>query len=271
MKKVAFFALCAIIVLTFSSCGKSTDTINNDSTTLTESESIGSSGILDMVDYFNDVQSIGTSLFDCFSDFNNLDNNTKFKRIKEAESYTESMHEKYTAILKLCQGNQNWGNIEYQIRLLDHLIPQPIKNNSQSISNATVLYQMYFQQISSSFSYISEDIEHISNGEPLENRLSYYDKISKMPKPDTIIYGVSFISEETEDGAIKYTYNSGNDETEAQMNYNLYLIALGMDTGLTLQFDNTVAYVFDGDNMVSALMAGTDADIGHFFMVSFPQ
>lgn len=130
---------------------------------------------------------------------------------------------------------------------------------------------MYFQQMASSFSYLSEDMKHISEGEELVPLIAYFDEMAKMPEPDTIIYDVTFSGKETQDGVVKYTYNSGNDSTDAQMNYNLYLIAIGMDSGLTLQFDNAAAYVYDGDEMVSALMAGADDNIGNFFMVTFPQ
>ena len=181
------------------------------------------------------------------------------------------MNDEYQEIIKFCKDNSSYEDISYQSQLLSHIIPMPISNDEVSIDNAEILYQMYFQQLSSSFLYFAEDTEYINNNEPLTKRITFFEAVPQMARPDTIIYGISALDEKTEDGVLKFTYKLGENETDAQMNYNLYLIALGMDTGLTLQFDGTAAYVYDGKDMVSAIMAGEDTEIGNFFMVSFPE
>ena len=270
MKKLLIM-ICAFIILSLSACIGST---SNDEKGASVTESLNDSedeNIMEIVSLFDYVQDIGTSLFDCFEGFDLLESNEKYNRIKEAETLTSEMATYYESILNICKEFSEYANVEYQTKLLKNLIPQPIENNSQAIKNATILYQMYFQQMSSSFFYLAEDMRLISEGKKLENRILYYDNMPKIVRPDTIICGITYVEDKTEDGVIKYTYNSGEDATDAQMNYNLYLIALGMDTGFTLQFDGTAVYVFDGDTMVSALMAGTDAEIGNFFMVTFPE
>ena len=270
MRKHVVISFLLMVGLLLTACGNnSVQTIdseiaeNNTSNETTESHPL--------VVKLDRVQELGTALFDEFNGFDNMDYKEKSSAIKKAESYTALMNDEYQGIIEYCNENASYADISYQTQLLAHLIPMPITDDKQSIDNAEVLYQMYFQQLSSSFSYFAEDTEHINNNEPLTKRTAFFECVPQIAKPDTIIYGISAFDEQTEDGVIKYTYKSGENAADAQMNYNLYLIALGMDTGLTLQFDGAAAYVYDGNNMVSAIMAGEDEQIGNFFMISFPE
>lgn len=224
-----------------------------------------------LVSRLKKVQVLGTALLDTFNNFDSLSYNEKNDRIKTAEEYTSLMNDEYQEIIRLCKDDSSYEDISYQAQLLSHIIPMSISNDETSIDNAEILYQMYFQQLSSSFSYFAEDTERINNNEPLTKRTTFFEAVPEMARPDTIIYGISAFDEKTEDGVLKYTYKLGENATDAQMNYNLYLIALGMDTGLTLQFDGATTYVYDGKDMVSAIMAGEDTEIGNYFMVSFPE
>ena len=270
MRNHLLLCVALIIALTLSACENTTvqdgNIDNPESAVSTEAEETNP-----VASKLVEVQELGTALFFFFFGFDNLSYTDKYSCVKEAEKQTALMNAVYQDIIDICESNSSYEDVEYQTKLLSHLIPMPISNDNNAIDNAEILYQMYFQQLSSSFSYFSEDLERMKENESSPIRTAFFDEVPKIPKPDTIIYGISFHSEKTEDGVVKYTYSSGDDAEDAQMNYNLYLIALGMDTGLTLQFDGAATYVYDGSDMVSAIMAGEDAQIGNFFMVSFPE
>lgn len=220
---------------------------------------------------FEQIENIGDDLFSCLDGYKNMNPSAKYEAVKKAETYTKMMESEYDDFIDHYQGNSQLENIVYQIRLLKNLIPQPIDSTEQALNNAAVLYQLYFQQISSSFSIIASNIDDIEKEQDVSYSVGYYDELKNMPMPDTIIMGIEFSSKVKEDGIIKYTYISDKDNTNAQLNYNLFLIAVGMDTGLSLTFDGTAAYVYKENTMVSAIMAGNDDELGNFFMVSFPE
>lgn len=270
MKNQFMFIILLMIALCLTACGK--NTTQSVDTNITEEITTGKTeDAHPLVSRLEKVQELGSTLFDIFNNFDSLNYNEKYNRIKEAEEYTSLMNDEYQEIIKLCKDDSSYTDISYQTQLLSHIIPMSISNDKTSIDNAEILYQMYFQQLSSSFSYFAEDTERIKNNEPLTKRTAFFEAVPQMARPDTIIHGISAFDEKTEDGVLKYTYKSGENAANAQMNYNLYLIALGMDTGLTLQFDGADAYVYEGKNMVSAIMAGEDAEIGNFFILSFPE
>ena len=173
--------------------------------------------------------------------------------------------------LSKCKEDEKYVNIVFQVRMIQNLIPQPVSSDDQSLNNAAVLYQLFFQQLSSSFTLMSNDLNAISENRPIQNYIEYFDEMEKIPVPNTIIAGIDFDSKVEESNTVKYTYLTGRDDTDAQLNYNLYLVAIGMDSGLSLKFDGAAAYVYEGSKLVSAVMAGSDSELGNFFIVSFPQ
>lgn len=92
-----------------------------------------------------------------------------------------------------------------------------------------------------------------------------------MPTPDSIIYGITYDSEKTDSGVKQFMYLIGNNESDANMNYNIYLSAVEMNESLKVEITDTYAYVTKNGNMVSAMMAGTDSIKGYFLIVSFQE
>lgn len=265
--KVQLLLIVCILCMFFMGCNN-----NYDSSVSEYEEASQSNSIQTIAGSFNDLEDIGKSLFACFNNYNDLGLDAQYKVIKEAESHVESMLIEYNRILDICRERADLSNIAYQIQLLKHAAPLNITSkDAQSLNNAATLYQLYFQQLSSSFTIMAEDMECINSGKDVENTVEYYKEMEKLPMPETIIAGINFSSKAAKNGSIQYTYTNSQDDTDAQLNYNLYLVALGMNNDLTLQFDDMAAYVYDGNIMVSAIMAGKDGNLGNFFIVSFPD
>lgn len=266
MKKI--IVLLTFIAVLFSCIGCS----NNQASSSVSNVQKDATNTMDtFVSAFERIESSGANLLSCFEDYLKMNSSAKYATVKKAEEYTKIMESEYDDIIEHYQDYAQLENIVYQVRLLKNLIPQPIDNTEQALNNAAVLYQLYFQQISSSFSIIASNINDIEKGQNISHVVGYYDELNNMPMPDTMIKGIDFLSKVKEDGIIKYTYISDKDNTNAQLNYNLFLIAVGMDTGLSLKFDENAAYVYKESTMVSAIMAGNDAELGNFFMVSFQE
>ena len=189
------------------------------------------STVEDILRSVNNVESIGDSLFECFDVFADMDSNSKYKAVKNAEKLTESMNSEFDNIINQCKSDEELGNVLFQARMMQNLIPQPVSSDDQSLNNAVVLYQLFFQQLSSSFTLMSNDLNAISENKPIQNYIEYFDEMERIPVPNTIIVGIDFESKVEESKSVKYTYLSGKDDTDAQLNYNLYLLAIGMDSG----------------------------------------
>ena len=70
---------------------------------------------------------------------------------------------------------------------------------------------------------------------------------------------------------VQYMYLLGQDETDASMNYNIYLSAVEMDESLRVSIEDTYCYVLKDQKMASAMMAGNDPVKGFFLIVSFQR
>ena len=261
MKKYATIALVILICCTGCSIGHEHDA--------TDMKTNNYDDLSTIIDSFESIEKNVADLIVCFEGYTDMNPSDKYEAVKKAETYTKMMKADYDDFIDHYQGNGQLENIVYQIRLLKNIIPQPIDNSEQALNNAAVLYQLYFQQISSSFSIIASNIDDIERKQDISYFVGYYDELKNMPMPDTMIFGIELSSKVKEDGIIKYTYILDTDNVNAQLNYNLFLIAVGMDTGLSLTFDGNAAYVYKENIMVSVIMAGKDDKLGNFFMVSF--
>ena len=268
MKNKTILLVLLFLTIVITGCTTKQQTpIDNDSTQLHDINAT----LAEIEDALINIETEGDSLVSYFQNYLELDNESKLKVVQSAETSNEKLRCEYDRILALTNDVEPLQNISYQIRLLRNLIPQPVTNDLKSLNNAVVLYQLYFQQLSSSFSIIASNIDDIGKEQNISYSVGYYYELKNMPMPDTMIMGIEFSSKVKENGIIKYTYISDKDNTNAQLNYNLYLVAVGMDTGLSLKFDGAAAYVYKENTMVSAIMAGNDAKLGNFFMVSFPE
>ena len=260
MRKIVLLLSCVLIIVVMNGCSAKKD-VSSDSI-------VGDDAIIQQIE---EVESVGYALFDCFDGFADMDSTSKYKVVKNAEKLTASMNSELDDIISKCKEDEKYVNIVFQVRMIQNLIPQPVSSDDQSLNNAAVLYQLFFQQLSSSFTLMSNDLNAISENRPIQNYIEYFDEMEKIPVPNTIIAGIDFDSKVEESNTVKYTYLTGRDDTDAQLNYNLYLVAIGMDSGLSLKFDGAAAYVYEGSKLVSAVMAGSDSELGNFFIVSFPQ
>lgn len=264
MKRIVLAVFIAFMCLNMTGCSHTQPNPSVNSQTEVSNED----SVFDISDSISIIIDNGNQIVQSVENINDMDQAKQFDRLCQAERYAAVISDEISDVLERYDGNREVQNVIYQLKLIQHITPQTIKNDSTSIKNAIVLYQMYLQQLSSSFSLISVYTD--PNNNSTDSGKEVFAENSQMPIPSSIIFGISFIDSLSEDDVIKYTFNSG-DDLDAMMNYNLYLIALGMDTGLTLSFDGSAVYIYDGSNMVSVIMAGNDAEIGNFFFVSFPQ
>ncbi len=221
---------------------------------------------------FAEIMDVGTQLMDCVSGVADLPSETQYERYLSADAYTDQMKELYTDIIEACSENNELEEVVYQTQLLENQCPSPVAgSDATSLANQAVLYQMYLQQISSSFSYLSEYMDYLAGNREMPDGITYYDELSNMPTPDSVIYGIAYSSEKTDSGVKQYFYTIGDNSSDANMNLNIYLAAVDHMEGLTVEITDTYSYVTKAGKMVSAIMAGTDSSLGYFMIVSFQE
>ena len=188
----------------------------------------------------------------------------------DADVYASEMKAKYNELIDACGNYEELAFMKYQLQVLNDANPAPITGNDEaSIANQTVQYQLYLNQISSSFNYLSNEMDYLAGngGEP--GKVLYFDEVEEMPTPDSVIYGISFDNKSEQPGNIQYLYLIGPDENTAIMNYNNYLNILRNTDGLDVVLQDNYSIVNRNGTMVSAMMAGTDPKKGYFLMVTF--
>jgi hypothetical protein len=160
----------------------------------------------------------------------------------------------------------------FQIRILDHSCPNPIAGkDATSINNQKILYQLHLKQLSSSFTYLSEYMDYLNGNKSKSVEVEFFKEVPEMPTPDTVMCEITYDSEKTNSGVKQYMYLIGDTEENANMNYNAYIVALGIIDGLSVVITSNAVYVNKNGTMVSAMMAGTDHDKGRFMSVSFQE
>lgn len=219
---------------------------------------------------FNRIMEEGGKLFSCIDGIASLSREGQFKAFQTADEYTARMRASYLTIIDACQNEKALDFLVYQVKLLDKACPPPIEgSDTTALANQTVLYQLYLQQLSSSFSYLAVEMDRLSGKDVEESAVTFYAEAPEMPTPDSIIFGISFDSKKTVPGSVQYTYLIGGDEDDASMNYNIYLSAVEMDDALSVLIQDTYCYVLKDQTPVSIMMAGNDLDKGFFLIVSF--
>lgn len=223
-------------------------------------------------DEYAQIMNTGEDLIACVTGVTSLSNDEQYKVFQTADDYVAKMKELYSDIIDSCSPEDELGFLVYQTKLLDNTCPPKISgNDSTSLANQTVLYQLYLQQISSSFNYLSTEMNRLAGNDVNINAVEYFGEVPEMPTPDSVIFDISYDSKKTDSGVIQYMYLLGKDETDANMNYNNYLSAIGMDGKLKVTIEDTYCYVTKNGTMVSAMMAGEDATKGFFLIVSFQE
>lgn len=221
---------------------------------------------------FARIMDAGNELIASMADISALDLDERYTRFQEADQYVEAMHDLYGDAINLCSTEGALDGLSYQLALLRNACPgRLVGADSASLANQAVLYQLYFQQICSSFSYLSEYMDWLAGTRDMPSGEAYYEEAPRMPTPDSVIYGITYDSEKTDSGVKQYMYLIGDNESDANMNYNIYLSAVSSCDGLEVEITDTYAYVTENGMMMSAMMAGTDASMGYFLIVSFQE
>ncbi len=221
---------------------------------------------------FEQMMEAGSPLFSCLSGILDLDVNAQYEKFLEADRYTATMASIYKEIIKVCINSDELNNIDYQINLLLNACPPPISgNDATSLANQGALYQLYLQQLSSSCNYISESLNYLAGNGGYPKEITYFEEVPEMPTPDSIIYDISYYSTQNAPGNIQYMYLLGDSETDATLNYNLFLAAIKKNTELRVENSDSMAMLSKNGNMVSVMLAGNDPSIGYFLTVSFHE
>lgn len=273
-KFVVLFLICVTAFFVLTACGKST------SANIQENSSMGTNVDTQAVEQqisslekvnkeFEDIMRIRDELV---NELSTMSSDDEYNSLVKADQYVKEMRGYYADLLQLCNDNEDLKDMAFQIKVLDHSCPDPISNNdSVAINNQKTLYQLHLKQISSSFTYLSSYMHYLAGNASKPNPEMYYSEVPEMPKPDTVMNEITYDSEKTDSGVKQYMYLIGSTEEDANMNYNAYIIALGICDGLAVEITSNAVYVMKNGTMVSAMMAGTDPIKGRFMIVSFQE
>lgn len=128
---------------------------------------------------------------------------------------------------------------------------------------------MLFLAIIMSLSLVACSSNATTDSVETDNQWESFDEVFGMPKPDSCLDSIEYNDVKEESGTILYTYLLP--EKEAQDIYEQYQAILVDDCGFDIEVDeNEMVYISRNNEVVSAMMAGTDEDLGNFFKVSFP-
>ena len=214
----------------------------------------------------------GSAVIECTSGIGTLSNQLQYEKFVEADNHITQISKELDSIILACAEYDELDRIVFQSRLLRNTCPTAITGTDDiSLANQTILYQLFLQQISSSFNYLSEDMDYLAGNRELPNGISYFDEVEKMPTPDSVIFGITYDSEKSDAGVKQYMYLIGSNESDANMNYNNYLSAIDLEPTLEYELAESYAIVTKDGNMVSAMMAGTDPQKGYFLIISFQE
>lgn len=221
-------------------------------------------------DFFASIMDEGSALVECISEIGTMPEQLQYEQFLKADKCTAAMEGIYEEINTTCANYEELNTIVYQTNLLKNTCPATISgSDAVSLANQGILYQVYLQQLSSSCSYLSEELGYLAGNREQAGIITYFAEVSEMPTPDTVIYGITYYSTQNAPGNVQYLYLLGNDETEAMLNYNLFLSAIEATTELKVDISDSMAMVSENGNMLSAMMAGNDSSIGYFLTVSF--
>lgn len=220
---------------------------------------------------FTIVMDEGSAVIEDIADIGSLTNATRYSRLAEADEHTGKIVMELNDIIRTCGTEEELDRMAFQAHLLLNVCPSSLSGESDTaIANQIILYQMFLQQLSSSFHYLSQDLDYLAGNCDRPAKVAHYSEIPDMPTPESIIYGISYDSQKIDSGVVQYMYLIGADEADANLNYNIYLRALEAEGRLTYDIsDNGYVLVMQSGTMVSAIMAGNDPQTGYFMIVSF--
>ena len=123
----------------------------------------------------------------------------------DADVYASEMKAKYNELINACGNYEELAFMKYQLQVLNNASPDSITGKDEvSIANQTVQYQLYLNQISSSFNYLSNEMDYLAGNGGKPCKVLYFDEVVEMPTPDSVIYGISFDNKSEQPGNIQY-------------------------------------------------------------------
>lgn len=254
------------LTMIFSGCGSSSGTNINHSNTQVQNQ-VDS---LEKVNSgFQHVMNIGADLL---SELNSISPDNEYNSLVKADGYVKEMKGYYSDLLNLCDENEDFGGMIFQLKILDHSCPNPIGGkDATSINNQKILYKLHLKQLASSLNFLSEYMDYLAGNRTKPDGVKYFMEVTEMPTPDTVMYEITYDSEKTDSGVKQYLYLTGDTGEDANMNFNAYIVALSTIDGLSVEITDNTVYINKDGSMVSAMMAGTDPQKGRFMIVSFQE
>ena len=95
------------------------------------------------------------------------------------------------------------------------------------------------------------------------------DKFSEIEIKDNANRKVYYFNVYSGNGYLADGVVIADNETDAMLNYNLFLSAIETNTELKVDVSDSMVIVSQDGKMVSVMMAGNDVSIGYFLTVSF--
>ncbi len=228
----------------------------------------------ELVSYINsawsEIEQSGNDLIGALSGINDLSAEEQYNFYCKADVLSSDMNSRYAELIDRCMDVSELSGMVYQFCLLQNAVPSEIQDSSETaIENQRLQYQLYLGQLASSFSFISEYMKYLAGEGDIPLSEGYFEEQTDMPMPDRCIYGIEFVSRKTAPGNVQYTYSIGADEDTAFLNYNIYLLAVGMNDKLDVEITDDLVYVHKDNMMISAMGAGKDPQIGQYLTISF--
>ncbi|MCQ2445294.1 MAG: hypothetical protein MJ141_00220 [Clostridia bacterium] len=219
-------------------------------------------------DRFARVVEIGNQMMDCLD---GIEQSNAYDKLSQADQYTAEMNGIFDEIVSRCENDASCDRLVYQIRLTQNVSPSKIgSNNAGAIADQVILYQLFMQQMSSLFAYLADEMDYLSGETNRIMEIEYFTEVDGMPTPDTIIRGIQYDSLSTADGVRQYIYRIGDNDSDAQSNYNIYLKALEMDGHFETKIEDDYTFILRDGAVVSISAAGYDTAMGYYLIVSFP-
>ena len=96
-----------------------------------------------------------------------------------------------------------------------------------------------------------------------------FEERKDMPTPTSCVGTISYFRRDLENGAILHTYTMPEEQREAYETFNKYQAILSEVCGFTLEMEDDVVYIYDGEEGVGVLTYGYDPACGFFMQVGF--
>lgn len=220
---------------------------------------------------FDKVISAGEDLISCVVKASELDGTKKEKALESAYEYARAMVDAYDEIIETCDGEEELERILFQVKLLASADPTAVIDKYDvSTDEQMTLYQFYMNQIASSCFFMAEDMDYIEGNGDKPSPIEYFGELH-IPTPDSVVYGITYDSELNNGATQQYIYLLGDEQAEADANYNQYIRAAVQDNGYELSIENEYVYITDNDELITVLGAGKDQEKGYFMIVSFKE